>query len=420
MSMRTLAIAVLVPTVTYQIGQGAILPVIAVTALDLHSSVKMAALMLSLLGIGQLIGDIPASALANRVGDRKAMLIASALAVAGMAGCLVSPTLPMFAICLTAIGAANAIYNLGRQSYLTDVVPPTQRARMMSSVGGFARIGQFIGPLLSAVAITAIGLRAAYAVGILAALGSALLLVLLPDVPHTVGQSTPGRDQVTTRAVFVAKRRMFATLGTAVFAVGAVRATRQTVLPLWAHHIGASPAATSVIFGISSGADMLLFYPAGKIMDEFGRLSVALTSMLALALAMIVMPLAGTVTPLVIVAIVMGIGNGIGSGILATLGADTAPAEGRAKFLGLWRFVGDGGNAAGPVAVSVLAGVWSLGVAIALSGSTALFAALGMAIWVPKYSKFATRSAIRAAAAEGVQSASLPSAHRGEVIDETG
>ena len=54
-----------------------------------------------------------------------------------------------------------------------------------------------------------------------------------------------------------------------------IRAARQVVLPLWGQHLGLSPAAISVIFGISGAIDMLLFYPAGKVMDRFGRAWVA-------------------------------------------------------------------------------------------------------------------------------------------------
>ena len=43
---------------------------------------------------------------------------------------------------------------------------------------------------------------------------------------------------------------------------------------------------------------------------------------------------------LVPVALLLGFGNGLGSGIVMTLGADFAPARGRAEFLGVWRLVG--------------------------------------------------------------------------------
>jgi predicted MFS family arabinose efflux permease len=46
--------------------------------------------MLALLGIGQVLGDIPSSWLADRIGDRHAMIAAAGLDVLALLGCLVT------------------------------------------------------------------------------------------------------------------------------------------------------------------------------------------------------------------------------------------------------------------------------------------------------------------------------------------
>jgi len=40
---------------------------------------------------------------------------------------------------------------------------------------------------------------------------------------------------------------------------------------------------------------------------------------------------------------------------MMTLGADLAPERARGEFLGLWRFIGDGGSAASPLVVGAIA-----------------------------------------------------------------
>lgn len=137
------------------------------------------------------------------------------------------------------------------------------------------------------------------------------------------------------------------TLGV-VLVVGAVRASRQVVIPLWGDRLGLDPAVTSVIFGISGAVDMLLFYPAGWAMDHFGRSSwVVLPSLLLLGLSHVLLPLAGSAGALTAVAMLMGFGNGIGSGIVMTIGADVSPTASRAVFLGAWRPCGDMGSGSG-------------------------------------------------------------------------
>jgi MFS family permease len=79
-----------------------------------------------------------------------------------------------------------------------------------------------------------------------------------------------------------------------------------------------------------------------------------------------------------------GIGNGLGAGIVQVLGADFAPVERRGEFLGVWRFIGDVGNAGGPFVVSVVVGIASLGLASICSGTLGLAGAALMWLAVPE------------------------------------
>ncbi len=390
-TLRAMAPSVFLPALVYEIGNGATAPVIALTALQLGASPSTAGFMLALLGVGQVIGDIPAAALADRIGDRHAMILAAGVATLGLIGCFVAPSLAVLGVALVMIGIANATFYLARQSYLTEVAPVELRARAMSTLGGSHRIGLFIGPFVGAAAIGIFDLRAAYLVAMLTAVGAAVLLLVVPDVDIPPDVPATARGGISSREMLSGHRRLFATLGLAILAVGAVRAARQTALPLWAEHLGLSPAQTSLVFGVAGAVDMALFYPAGKVMDRHGRLAIAIPSMTVLGAAMMALPLTSGALTLTIVAMVMGFGNGIGSGIMMTLGADAAPAVGRIRFLGIWRVLSDSGNAAGPVVMSLVASVFTLAVGIVSIGSAGLLAAVALGIWVPRYSPFATR-----------------------------
>lgn len=390
-ALRALAPSVFLPALVFEIGNGAIAPVIALTALDLGASAGTAGFMLALLGIGQVMGDIPASALADRIGDRRAMICAATLAMLALGACALAPALWGLGGALLLIGAANSTFYLARQAYLIDVAPPALRARAMSTLGGSHRIGLFIGPFIGAAAIALTGMRAAYVVAIGAAVATIILLLIFPDVPPPHGHQVATRGHIGSREMLRRNARLFATLGLAILAVGAVRAARQTVLPLWAQHIGLGPEQTSLIFGIASAVDMALFYPAGKVMDQCGRLAVALPSMTVLGVAMMCLPLAGGALLLTLVATTMSFGNGIGSGIMMTLGADAAPADGRIRFLGIWRVLSDSGNAAGPVIVSAVASAATLAAGIVAVGSVGVLAAVALGAFVPRYSPYARR-----------------------------
>lgn len=106
-------------------------------------------------------------------------------------------------------------------------------------------------------------------------------------IPDLEGRQSPSpggaQKRVSLLSTFKDHRRILMTLGMAILLVGAVRASRQVVLPLWAEHLGLAPAAASLIYGLAGGIEMLVFYPAGKVMDVKGRRWVALPSMLLMA-----------------------------------------------------------------------------------------------------------------------------------------
>ncbi|MDM0045891.1 MFS transporter [Variovorax dokdonensis] len=383
-SLRKIAVPAFGPSLLFGLGEGAILPIIPLTARDLGASVSMAALIVGLISLGSLLNNIPASLITMRWGERWAIVAAGVWSAIGMALAVMTSHLGLFAAGCVMVGMSQAVYNLARQSYMTEAVPIMYRARALSTLGGVMRIGMFAGPFLSAAAVHAFGLQAAYVIGIVAVLGAAALGASMPDLPPLQlppGQAAP--TAVTLRSTLQDHRRLFLTLGIGVLLVSAVRASRQAVIPLWADHLMLAPAVASLIYGLAGGIDMLVFYPAGKVMDRKGRAWVAVPSMLIMGLAMLAMPLTTGFVSLLIAALAVGFGNGIGSGLIMTLGADHSPRHGRAHFLGVWRLLSDIGASCGPALLSFLAASLSLAAGIASTGLLALAAAAALAIWIP-------------------------------------
>jgi len=394
--LRRIAPSALLPALVYEIGNGAIAPIIALVAIAEGASTGVAGLMLSMLGIGRILGDVPAARLADRFGDRRAMMGAATVTALGLLVCWVMPTIAALAAALLVIGVCNATFYLARQTYISEVVPIDLRARALSTLAGSHRIGLFIGPFVGAAAISTWGTRAAFGVAIVSTVATSILLLVVPDQEHAGDRPPAHRGGGSARATYRAHRQLFWTLGVAVVIVGAVRAARQTVLPLWAEHIGLDATTTSLVFGVANAVDMSLFYPAGQVMDRLGRLWIAIPAMGLLGIGMMGLPLAHGAVLLGLMAIVMSLGNGIGSGIMMTLGADAAPARNRTTFLAVWRLLSDTGNAAGPLIPAAIATVATLALGISVTGVLGLAAAAALARWVPRYSSYATPAMARA------------------------
>ncbi|MGV3726258.1 MFS transporter [Hydrogenophaga sp.] len=383
-SFKRIAVPVYGPSLLFGLGEGAILPIIPLVARELGASVPMAALVMALMGLGSLLNNIPASLITVRWGERWAIVAAGLWSGLGMALCVWTSHLALFAAGCFMVGMSRAVYNLARQGYLAEAVPVAYRARALSTLGGVSRIGMFMGPFLGAAAVYWVGLAGAFGIGMAGVLAAAALGSRIPDLEthHTpAGQAPPAAT--TIASTLRDHRRVFLTLGIGVVLVSAVRASRQVVIPLWADHLALAPAAASLIYGLAGGIDMLLFYPAGKVMDQKGTRWVAVPSMVIMGAALLAMPFTTGFTTLLLASLAIGFGNGIGSGMIMTLGANHSPRHGRAHFLGVWRLMSDVGSSCGPVLLSFLAGSLSLASGIAAIGLMAWAAAGALGRWVP-------------------------------------
>ena len=357
---RTLAVSVYLPTTLALVGLGAVTPLIALTAQDLGASLAESAFVVSLLGIGALVGALPAGIVADRLGEQRALVVSLVVDAACMAVAAFAPTFVVLGLAVFALGVSEAVVTIARQSFVTEFVPLTHRARALSTLGGVFRIGSFIGPLAGAAVVTLGGLRAAYWLAIATSLAAAIISAWLPDVER---EAPRGATPVHTAEVLRAHLRTFLTIGVGAAALMLVRASRDALLPLWATAIGLDAAQTSLVFAASSFVDLTLFYLGGSIMDRLGRRAVAVPAMVIMGTCFGLLPLAATGIGLGAVALGLGLGNGISAGVVMTLGSDASPAVGRTQFLAGWRLTTGIGGALGPVMISALAAAASLSVA---------------------------------------------------------
>ena len=158
-----------------------------------------------------------------------------------------------------------------------------------------------------------------------------------------------------------------------------MRAARQILIPLYGALIGLDAAQIGLIYSLSSLVDFLMFYPAGHIMDNFGRKWTAAPCMTLLAMALMLMPAVNGFYGLLAIGMLSGFGNGWGTGVVMTLGSDLAPAGRRGEFLGVWRLISDLGMAGGPLLVGILTKISTLAAAtyaVAGTGFLGLFVLL--------------------------------------------
>lgn len=405
-SFRSIALPAILPTLLFSIGEGAIIPIIPQVANNLGASLAVAGLIASMILLGELFGDIPSGWIVSRIGERTAMIYAALLSVVGLVTALVAANPFVLGLGIFAIGLSTAVFALARHAFMTSFVPLEFRARALSTLGGTFRFGYFVGPFISAAVIHLSGsTQAVFVIHIVGCVGAAVLLLVLRDPsevlranrsPHTATGSLRAGEQLVAdeaRGLFATiwkSRAVLIRLGTGAALIGAMRASRQVILPLWAVSIGISDTNTALIIGFAGAIDFALFYTSGQIMDRFGRLWSAMPSMIGLGLGHLLLAFThdvpGAFWWFIGAAVFMSLANGVGSGILMTLGADLADRRNPAPFLGAWRFTGDAGSAAAPLALSALTAAMSIAFASGVLGVIGLIGAGILLRYVPRYS----------------------------------
>jgi MFS family permease len=143
---RSIALPALLPTLLFSIGEGAIIPIIPLVAGNLGATLAIAGFVAALITLGQLIGDVPSGWLVARVGERRAMIGAALVTMAGLGVCLIAREWWILAIGILLVGLSTAVFALARHAFMTSFIPIAYRARALSTLGGIFRAARLSRP----------------------------------------------------------------------------------------------------------------------------------------------------------------------------------------------------------------------------------------------------------------------------------
>ncbi|MEX1019699.1 MAG: MFS transporter, partial [Litorilinea sp.] len=373
----SMLLPVYVPTMVLAFGTGMLVPILPLYARSFDISYALIGVVLASQGIGNLIGDIPAGVLLGRLGEKRAMLFGVLLLGLATTAKGFAQSVPELVIYGFAAGVGNALWNISRHAYITSVTQLHQRGRANATFGGIGRIGTFAGPFVGGVVAASLGLRFPFfvfgAITLLAFAVSALFIVEVKSeqIAHRGGMRGHSRHLV---GLFRTHARILTTAGIGQLCAQMIRSGRTVIIPLYAADVvGLDVNAIGLVVTLAAAVDMAMFYPAGLIMDRFGRKYAMVPSFIIQALGMALIPFTATFGGLVAASMIVGFGNGIGSGTMLTLGADLAPKESMGEFLGMWRLIGDSGSSGAPLVVGSIADV------VGLSPATWVIALVGLA-----------------------------------------
>ena len=368
-----------------------LIPVMPLYAGSFNVSYGLVGLAVGSLGIGTLVGDLPTGVLLGRLGERRTMQIGLVSMALCMFALSQSRSFPELVIYNFLAGVGSALWNISRHMYLANASASGQRGRSIAMFGGINRIGSFLGPVVGGYIGDTFGLGAPFLLyAIVAGIGFLFPTFFAVDHPREPGGHELQRASWLTHVsdlwrVARTEAHVLTPAGIGQLFAQMIRSGRQIIVPLYgADMLGLDVQTIGWIVSISSFVDMSLFYPAGFIMDRFGRKFAYVPCFLIQGIGMALIPFTAGFGTLLGAAALMGFGNGLGSGTMMTLGADLAPRQSMGEFLGIWRLVGDVGQTGGPIITGSIADALSLPVATFVIAGVGVLAALTLGLFVPE------------------------------------
>lgn len=390
---------VLAPSILFGVAAGATVPVSILAAMQLGASAALASLIVAIVGGIALMTTVPAGHLIDRVGDRRAMALATAV-VAAFTGATVaalvwggSGALALFMAATFLRAPAVNVWSLARQAFVAERVPTHEIGRAMTALGGTMRIGALVGPLLGGLLLIVAPLWSVYVLSVvcsvlaLAVLYSPRLGGRLEEGYDASGRSTaapsqpqPGGHQ-TRRPRLEVRWKTVLLAGVAISSLAVARVAQAVIIQLWGVHIGLSDAQISLVIACGAAVEILLMVPGGYLKDRLGRAPILVACLTIYGGGFLLLPLAHNWWAVVGAVTVMAVGNGLGAGVNMTIGADLSPKVGRGRFLGIWAIFSNIGVLGGPGMIAAILVISTSQVAVLAVGGLALAGAAWMSFW---------------------------------------
>ena len=384
---HSLFLSFYLPSLLISIAWGVRTPVLPLFAGQLTGTYSLVGLVVAAAGLGTLFADIPLGKAIWRFNQRRVMI----------AGILIDALSTLFLLWVNSIwivivlglisGLGHAAFSIARHTYITNAVRTSIRGRALSLFGGVLRIGSFIGPAIGGILAVQFGIRMPFLAFALISLAAVFVMMLGQT---NFGDTAIEHQQSETyntalRSVLKGRFWVFTTASTAHILAQMTRAGEALILPLWgADMLMLAPDQIGWVVSLSSAVSMVLFYPAGWLMDRLGRKYAIIPSFVIMGLGLALLSLTDGYTGFLLAAALIGLGHGLGSGSMMVLGSDLSPGNGRSAYLGAWRWIGDAGNSAGPLIVGMVAETLALPFAsLAIAGAGILAGAV-FAFLVPE------------------------------------
>ncbi len=372
-----------------QLGFGAIIPTLPLYAQTFGVSSSAIGGTIAAYGLARFLFAVPTGRLADGIGRRPTLALGGLVSALGNLWCFTAAGYVEFLAARFAAGIGAGITLTVGVVILADISTPARRGRTMATYQGVFLFAVGIGPFPGGLLAEQFGLSAPFAAYAAAsALVGGLAWLAVPEtrdlqdgkaVPNRHGSgpaSRPARLPFGSQIRLLSGQVGFLLVGALGFMHAAARTGGMfNVVPvLGSEDLGLSASEIGVSMAIGSVLGLLVAYPAGVLVDHFGRKAVIVPATIVTGLSLVLFSFAPSFAWFVTASIAWGVASATGGAAPAAYAADSAPPGMNAAAIGSFRMLTDLGYVIGPI---------SLGLVVDLFGPrTALWLAAALLVAV--------------------------------------
>ncbi len=227
-----------------------------------------------------------------------------------------------------------------RDALIADIAPPELRGASFGLRQSLDTVGAFLGPLaaIALMWLTADDYTLVFWVAVIPAFLSFGLIATVVQEPERPPTLRKVRAPLSRAELGRLGRTYW--LVVAVATVFTLARFSEAFLILRAVSVGLPPALAPAVMVVMNVVYALAAYPAGILSDKVDRFVILIAGLVCLVAADLVLGLTGTIAGVGIGVALWGLHMGLTQGLLATLIADTAPAELRGTAFGMFNLAG--------------------------------------------------------------------------------
>lgn len=344
-----------------QLGFGGVVPVLPLYAQSFGVSQTAIGAAVAIYGLARVVIAMPSGQLSDRLGRRPTLALGGIVSALGNLWCAIATDYAEFIVARFIAGAGAGLVLTTGQIVLADITTPAHRGRTMAIYHGVFIFAVGIGPLPGGWIAEHYGLSAPFfAYAIAGGLAGAVAWFAVAETRALAG-AIDGRTAAST-SLRVQVRTILASRGfRLVGAISFVNAFARTgglfaIVPvLGVLRLNLTAGQVGIALALASVGGLIVTYPAGVLVDRYGRKSVIVPATIGSGIAMGMFCFAPTYGWYLAACLAWGVATAVGGAAPGAYAADAAPAGLNAAAMSTYRMLGDIGYVVGPIVLGVIA-----------------------------------------------------------------